>query len=219
MATLSTKQLDALRHDLRSLADIKYVHLQEELLDHYATLTEANVATGQSFYEASTAAWLAMGNGKGIQQIQDDYETVTKQQIKARHKEIIRSYLHWPTVVTTLLVGILLVCGLMLLPMMAAKVLVYCLVASPTVAAGISYYRRKDSHQELAWQFISQRTNWATCLLNLFNLFNMQSKDGATIYSPTQIALLLISTGACFLLAVSLAQLTREHFYHKPLFS
>ena len=102
---LSTKQLADLRHDLTSLATISDDHLADELLDHYATLTEENMATGQSFHEASTAAFHAMGNGIGIQQIQERYERIARHQIRSRHIAIRQSYLMWPTVVTTLFVG------------------------------------------------------------------------------------------------------------------
>ncbi len=217
MATLSPKQLNDLRHDLTSLADIKYDHLREELLDHYATLTEEKMVAGQSFYEASTAAWLAMGNGKGIQQIQDDYETVTKQQIKARHKEIMRSYLRWPTVVTTLLIGILLVYILLLLPLRPAKTLAVLLTTGSTIvviSAWIPYYRQKDSRQKLVWQYISPCANWSNILMQVINVvFPDNEPSHSHIYF-----LVAVSTVSLYV-AVSLAQLTREHFHHKPLFS
>ena len=44
------------------------------------------MATGQSFHEADTAAFHAMGNGIGIQQIQERYERVTRHQIKGRQQ-------------------------------------------------------------------------------------------------------------------------------------
>lgn len=103
--TLTTHQLNTLRHDLVSLATIEYDDVMAELLDHYASLTEQKMANGLAFDEASKWAWLELGSGVGLQKIQDDYEKGIQQQVKDQHLAIIKGYFRWPMLVTTALVG------------------------------------------------------------------------------------------------------------------
>ncbi|MEZ0485802.1 hypothetical protein [Fibrella aquatica] len=218
--SLSTKQLAELRHDITSLADIKYDHLTDELLDHYATLTEENMATGLSFYEASTAAFLAMGNGGGIQQIQDDYEEATREQVKARYREIVRGHFHWPTVVTTLIVGtLLLYIQLFALPANLSKILRMAMSISPVIviaAAWIPYLRKKDSRHRLTWEFITENGHWPINVLNGYCLAS-NAYDFSLPYSIDVVIITVIVTAILFQ-SVCLAQLTRETFYFKPNF-
>lgn len=217
----TTKQLAALRHDLTSLANIRYDHLTDELLDHYATLTEENMLTGQSFYEASTAAWLAMGDGVGIQQIQERYEKVTRQQIKSRHIAIRKSYLRWPTVTTTLFVGISFAYLLLaVLPVNLAKALSVLLVLSPSfvvLVACITYFRQQDDRQRLVWQFIKKQVDVFSIFLNVLNVIRVGGPR--PIFTPAvDTALMIIITVGSLYSTISLAQLTRETFYYKPAF-
>lgn len=216
---LSTKQLAELRHDLTSLAHISYDHLTDELLDHYAALTEENMAAGKSFHKASTAAWLAMGDDVGIQQIQERYEKVTRQQIKSRHMAIRKSYLCWPTVTTTLLVGISFAYLLLaVLPLNLAKALSVFFVLSPSfvvLAACISYFRQQDDRQRLLWQFIKNQVDVFSIFMNVLNVIRVG--DPRPIFSPAvDTALMIIITVGSLYSTVSLAQLTRETFYYKP---
>ncbi len=113
---LTTDQLTSLRSDLQRLADIKYDPVLNELLDHYATLTEQRMDTGMPFEEASKWAWNDLGQGEGIQQIQDDYIANVQQQIRSRHLVIIKSYFRWPTFLITALVGLLVYLTVPLIP-------------------------------------------------------------------------------------------------------
>ena len=206
-----------MRHDITSLGRITYDHLADELLDHYATLTEEKMATGQSFYEASTAAFVEMGNGLGIQTIQSQYERTTQHQITVRHSEIRQSYLRWPTVVTTLLAGILLTYLLLLiLPNPIAKLLAAVLVTSPVFVllfAYISHIKERDSRQQLVWKFIRKQVNGPLIFVNLLNAMDERS------FSPAVHACLLVAlTVGSLYSTISLAQLTRETFYYKPTF-
>lgn len=220
MATkLTTNQLRDLRHDLTSLGRITYDHLADELLDHYATLTEEKMEAGLSFYEASTAAFVEMGNGLGIQTIQDTYERSTKKQVRARHAAIMKSYFCWPTVVTTLLVGTLLGNIYVNLPADSAKIMAYILAFSPSaviLAAWIPYYRKKDSSQKLVWRYISDNGSWP---LNLFNSFViLNGSDTLLVPFTTHLSVAALLAGGMLFQAISLAQLTRETFYFKPSF-
>lgn len=104
---LTPNQLKSLRYDLQTLANIEYDEVMDELLDHYASLTEQKMANGLSFNEASKWAWTDLGSGTGIQEIQTDYERRIRQQIRSRHVEILKSYFRWPVFVTTVLIGTL----------------------------------------------------------------------------------------------------------------
>lgn len=216
--TLTPNQLAALRTDLTTLVQLDYDHLRDELLDHYATLTEENMANGLSFYEASTTAWVAMGNGEGIQRIQTRYELVTRKQIKARHAAIMKSFLYWPTVVTTLLTATLVVYLLFILPVRPARLFTIILVCSPLfvmVATAIPYYGHRDSRKKLVWNYIVHRGNLPINVLNMLNICSIT--DAEAILHPSRLNVLLVVAlaGASLFLTFSLAQLMREHFTFK----
>lgn len=105
MTALNETQLATLRSDLAKLAAIKYVDVRDELLDHYASLTERYVADGHNFEWASTLAWRQMGEGAGVQQVQDEWLEALTKQIKQRHRQILKSYFCWPALVSTALMG------------------------------------------------------------------------------------------------------------------
>ncbi|MEZ0542610.1 hypothetical protein [Fibrella arboris] len=216
---LTNQQLADLRHDLTSLADIRYDHLADELLDHYATLTEEKMATGLSFYEASTDAFLAMGNGEGIRRIQVKYEIETKKQIKARYWRIVKSYCRWPTVVTTLLVGTLLVNLYLTLPANYLKTMTIALCLSPVfvvLSAWIPYYWQNDTRKKLVWKYISDNGAWPINTVNI--LINLYDFPTYTAPITCRMALILLLAIGCLRQSISLAQLTRETFYYKPIF-
>ena len=215
---LSTNQLADLRHDLTTLATINYEHLADELLDHYATLTEENMAIGQSFHEASTAAFLAMGNGKGIQHIQDDYEKATKKQVKERHMAILGGFVRWPTIVMTLLVGVLLLSVFYTLPPNYIRWFVPCMVIIScfiTLWVYVVYKRRRDSQHKIVIDYFGRMMRVTNLLFNGSSLLNIIFDDKSDLVGVSiQFGLGLV----VFTLAVALAQLTRETFYYKPAF-
>lgn len=104
---LTPAQLRLLRHDLLDLANISYSEVMDELLDHYASLTEKWIGENYSFEEASRKAWLELGSGPGILHIQERYKKLLLHQLQIRHWGIVRRYFRWPTLITTLLVGLL----------------------------------------------------------------------------------------------------------------
>ena len=104
---LTLNQLNRLRHDLLDLAHIEYDEVMAELLDHYASLTEQFMAEGLPFEEASTKAWIQLGNGPGILHIQKRYKKLLLDQMQMQHRAIVRRYFRWPTLITTLLIGLL----------------------------------------------------------------------------------------------------------------
>ncbi|MVM35852.1 hypothetical protein GO755_37900 [Spirosoma sp. HMF4905] len=104
---LTSEQLRLLRHDLLHLANISYSEVMDELLDHYASLTEKWMREDYSFDEASRKAWNELGNGRGILHIQERYKKLLLHQLQLQHWSIVRRYFRWPTLITTLLVGTL----------------------------------------------------------------------------------------------------------------
>ncbi|MBO0937966.1 hypothetical protein J2I47_15525 [Fibrella sp. HMF5335] len=216
---LTHKQLIILNHDLYSRVNIKYDHLGEELLDHYATLTEEKMAAGQSFYEASTTAWQELGDGTGIRQIQDDYEAVTKKQVRARHVAIMKSYFRWPMVIATVLVSAILGTVYSNLPADLAKIINYLFVFLPAavmLAAWIPYYRNKDSRQKLVWRYISNNGSWPVNMANLFLI--MTDNERILVPFTTHLSVTALLAGGVLFQAICLAELTRETFYYKPVF-
>ncbi|SOD89766.1 hypothetical protein [Spirosoma fluviale] len=104
---LNSAQLTILRQDLLEDAAISYKEVLDELLDHYASLTERGIDEGYSFEEASRKAWISLGSGQGISHIQERYKKLLLKQMQVQHWAIVRRYFGWPTLVTTLLIGVL----------------------------------------------------------------------------------------------------------------
>ncbi|GAB3026775.1 hypothetical protein [Spirosoma pulveris] len=104
---LTPAQLDVLHQDLLEEANISYKEVLDELLDHYASLTEHRMDEGYSFDEASRKAWINLGSGQGISHIQERYKKLLLKQMQVQHWAIVRRYFRWPTLVTTFLIGVL----------------------------------------------------------------------------------------------------------------
>ncbi|ADB42466.1 hypothetical protein [Spirosoma linguale] len=104
---LTPSQLSILRQDLLEEANISYKEVLDELLDHYASLTEHGMDEGHSFDDASRKAWISLGSGQGISHIQERYKKLLLKQMQVQHWAIVRRYFRWPTLVTTLLIGVL----------------------------------------------------------------------------------------------------------------
>ncbi|MDF7818769.1 hypothetical protein P1X15_14230 [Runella sp. MFBS21] len=126
---LTPTQLDLISKELIQ-GGIKYQDLYEELLDHYILAIEDRQAQGQTFesafgevhadfvnYKRPARAWDHYGVWKdytnggvpefGIGKLQAEYEENLRGEISKRHWQIMKSYFRWPTLVTTLLVGLL----------------------------------------------------------------------------------------------------------------
>lgn len=207
---LTSHQLDALCHDLNTLVKIDYAHLRNEILDHYALLTEEKMAEGYSFDDASTMAWLALGDGKGIQKIQTRYVIATRKHLQARHWAIVCSFFRWPTILTTGLVGVALTYLLLELPNRSSRWLIGGLILSPLVIILIGafyYYWRRDSRKKLTWSYINVTGRWPIVLLYLLNSFY---RMGAYTLTPLVVVGLAVLGLLSLLLTISLAQLLRE---------
>jgi len=149
---LTADQLTSLRIDLQSLAGIKYEPILAELLDHYATLTEQHMDTGLSFGDASKWAWNDLGQGEGIQQIQDDYIANIQQQIRSRHLAIVKSYFRWPAFLTTALVGMLVYLVVPLLPADITRYVLLAVVFIPTFI--MVWLERKLKNEPTSQRFL-----------------------------------------------------------------
>ena len=130
---LTANQLTILRTDLKNLAGIEYDDVLNELLDHYATLTEQRIATDLSFDETSKWAWAGLGSGTGIQAIQDDYIKNIQRQVRGHHLAILKSYFRWPTFVVTALVTALVYMAMPLLPENTVMASFWLIAITPTV--------------------------------------------------------------------------------------
>ncbi len=113
---LTEKQLYDLKTDLQRLARVEYDDVLNEILDHYASLTEERMANDLTFENASRWAWSDMGGGDAIQQIQDDFVKNIRRQVGVEHLAVVKSYFRWPTIVTTALVAALVYFTVPVLP-------------------------------------------------------------------------------------------------------
>ncbi len=213
---LATDQLTYLRTDLQRLADIKYDPVLNELLDHYATLTEQHMDTGISFEEASKWAWNDLGQGEGIQQIQDDYIANVHQQIRSRHLTIIKSYFRWPAFLTTSLVGVLVYLVVPLIPFGYVVTLLYAVILFPS--AVMSWLERKlknepTSQQALVFEnaakYRNQHVNVVIFVSNfLITSVGDESRRFLQIHSTITIVVCVL----LLLYAISFVQLLNERF-------
>jgi hypothetical protein len=217
---LSSKQIHLLRQDLRTMAHIEYEEVENELLDHYATLTEQKMEIGQFFEYASANAWAELGAGAGLQQIQEEFVKNINKQVSNRHKEIVLSYFRWPT-----LVGTLLLCGLVyhLADILAPKS-IYFLMQGLFIVPGLillyAVIRKQNRYvdsRKLVWQYMGSRANLPMAFLHLTNMLNAlldeDSKPFLLVKSYPEWVMGLI----CILLIYSFTflQLYRENFSYK----
>lgn len=217
---LTESQLSILRHDLRTLAHIEYEEVENELLDHYATLTEQKMVEGQTFDQASCLAWKDLGEGIGLQQIQEDYEKNVRKQISTRHKEIVKDCFRWPTVL-----GTLLICGLMyqlafVLSPRTNYIITQLLFVGPGLILLYAMLNKQHRHadsRKLVWQYLHRHANLPFAFLQLSNLLNafIEKENKPVSFLQAHPA---VATGlACVLLIYTLTflQLYRERFYYR----
>ncbi|PRY36436.1 hypothetical protein CLV58_11226 [Spirosoma oryzae] len=213
---LTTDQLTSLRSDLQRLADIKYDPVLNELLDHYATLTEQRMDTGMPFEEASKWAWNDLGQGEGIQQIQDDYIANVQQQIRSRHLVIIKSYFRWPTFLITALVGLLVYLTVPLIPFNYVVTLLYAVILVPS--AVMFWLERKlknepTSQQALVFENAAKYRNLhlnAVIFVSNFLISSVgdESRRFLQIHSTITVVMCML----LLLYAISFMQLLNERF-------
>ncbi len=212
---LTDFELKCLRYDLVELAHIEYTDVLNELLDHYATLTEQEMARGFTFDDASKWAWAELGAGKGLQAIQGNYVDSTRKHLKNRHLNIVKSYFRWPSITVTLLLGVLVYQLLVVMTHTASNVAFAMVLLSPCLALAYTFINggsEYDNSQKLAWKYLKQHANLPMTLISLANFFGEEYKSDI---HPLTAALASVFCVAYLLNAVSLFQLSREQFHYK----
>jgi hypothetical protein len=216
---LTPHQLTILRHDLRTLAHIEYEEVENELLDHYATLSEQKMAAGHDFEHASSYAWAELGAGAGLNKIQRDFEKNIRKQVSTRHLELLKNYFRWPTVVTTLLIGALM---FVITPILSGKIVIVFLWASviiPIAVLQYAYLKCKDQRtdsKKIVWESLGRRSGFVLNIVNVtfhLSVADDQSKRAEHFQVHTSISAII-----CFLAilyTLSFIQLYRENFHYK----
>lgn len=207
---LTTTQLNALRLDLQRLANIEHDEVLDELLDHYASLTEQRMATDLSFEEANKWAWAELGSGAGLQAVQDDYVLDIQRQVRNRHFDIMKSYLRWPTFITTALIGVLVYLTVPLLPTDVIKVGFWFLALMPVAITVWGYQKSLDhsSSGRITFQYMGRRMSGLP--LNVGTVFFIF--DDPKSYLQTHATVLVLVCLLSLLYTVSFMQLFREKF-------
>ncbi len=237
---LTTEQLELISKEIIA-GGIKYQDLYEELLDHYILAIEDRKGQGQTFGEAFGEVhsdfvnykrplriwdhynvWHHDGSGKpeyGLGKLQAEYIESLTGEISQRHWQIMKNYFHWPTIVTTLLVGLLTFQFAYLMPrtffiwVISACVFFPILVVLPQVAKQIWGYGfgKQKFVNSLKYNAIYTRLGFLFALVNImlnlpraffdYNVF----KEGP---------LFIVASLLCFYIAYSLSfyQLYRERF-------
>ena len=219
---LTPNQLKSLRFDLEDLAHIEYDDVLAELLDHYASLTEYKMTTGLSFDDASKWAWTELGSGKGIQSIQNDYTKNIKQHIRSQHLLVLKNYFRWPTIITTLLAGLLVYMSVPLLPGRTVIMVSFCIGIIPLLFLLSGYwngYHRSGGTKKIVWKYIEYKgllpANLFQIALNFSNVF-IDGDSGTTrgfLQSHTSVSVIIC---LLFLLySLSFVQLYRHRYVYK----
>lgn len=167
---LTPLQLKSLRYDLVELAEIKYDDVVDELLDHYASLTEQKMATGLAFEDASKCAWTQLGGHRGIKHIQASSVKAIKQQISAQHMAILKSYFRWPTLLTTVLVGLLAYVVVPLVPVKALILSTFFIGLIPYLFIIRGYYygfNKQTDTSKLVWEYMLHKGGLAVTFIQL----------------------------------------------------
>lgn len=213
---LTTDQLTSLRVDLQSLAGIKYDPVLAELLDHYATLTEQHMDTGLSFIDASKWAWNDLGQGEGIQQIQNDYIANVQQQIRSRHLAIVKSYFRWPAFLTTALMGMLVY---LVVPLLPADITHYVVLAVAFIPSFIMVWlERKLKHEPTSQRFLlfeyiaNHNKQHVNALVISLNFWLILTDDRHSRFLQAQSTFTIIVCMLLLLYAISFMQLLNERF-------
>ncbi|AEI49572.1 hypothetical protein [Runella slithyformis] len=233
---LTTEQLDLISKEIIA-GGIKYQDLYEELLDHYILAIEDRMGQGQTFGEAFGEVHADFVNYKrpartwdhygvwetgeaefGLRKLQDEYEDNLSEAISDRHWQIIKDYFRWPTLVSTLLVGLLTFQFAYLVPRPYFKWAIMICVFAPVFMALPQFIYA-------LWLYISHRRRFfaslkghAISLRITFILgagqmaFRVPFSDNYSILKQGPLSLIAAIT--CFYIAYSLSfyQLYRERF-------
>ncbi|WP_421828960.1 hypothetical protein [Larkinella sp.] len=216
---LSEKQLTILRHDLRTLAHIEYEEVENELLDHYATLTEQKMEVGQVFEYASANAWAELGAGPSLNAIQRNYEKNIRKQISSRHLEILKSYFRWPTVLTTLLIALLIYKITPTISTRSIFVGIHITVLIPFGIMGVCYLKSRklgSDSRKITWTHLNARVAFFVNILQSSLSLPFQGEGSLKIhFFQTHTAVLSIVECIVIIYLLSFIQLYRENFSYK----
>ncbi|GAB3927289.1 hypothetical protein [Larkinella terrae] len=216
---LTPHQLAILRQDLRTLAHIEYEEVENELLDHYATLTEQKMAEGHDFEQASSYAWAELGAGAGLNAIQRDFEKNIRKQISARHLEILKSYFRWPTVVTTVLIGVLLHYITPLIPARFILTGIYFTILTPIGILYYSYLKRRgqgSDSRKIIWTHLNARVAFFVNIFHASLSISFQGEGAAKVhFFQTHATILCILECIVIVYLFSFVQVYNENFRYK----
>lgn len=238
---LTTEQLELISQEIMA-GGIKYQDLYEELLDHYITAIEDRTANGQTFGEAFGEihsdfvnykrplrvwdhynVWHNDGSGKpeyGLGKLQAEYEESLSGEISKRHLQIVKSYFRWPTIVTTLLVGLLTFQFAYLISIKILFLLIVFLSFAPIISLLPHTFYHCIGYLKKERKFINSLklktiTAKATFTLSLFNCYVFIPRVfEVDLKSFPQINNVIVAILICFYITYSLSfyQLYRERF-------
>ncbi|GAB2526237.1 hypothetical protein [Spirosoma aerophilum] len=219
---LTPFQLKYLRFDLIGLGDIKYDDVVDELLDHYASLTEQKMTSGLAFEEASKQAWADLGGEKGVQSIQASFVRSIEQQIKTQHINTLKSYFRWPTLVTTILVGLLIYIIIPLVPVNWLIWVTLLIGITPYLFILRGYYygfHQQTDTGKLVWEYLLNKCGLAVCLfhlsLNLPNHFLENTPESTRTFLQTYPTVSVLVCLLLLLYTASFIQLFQHQYKHK----
>ncbi|SOD89782.1 hypothetical protein [Spirosoma fluviale] len=219
---LTPFQLKYLRFDLIGLGDIKYDDVVDELLDHYASLTEQKMANGLAFEEASKQAWADLGAEKGVQNIQASFVKAIKQQIKTQHITILKSYFRWPTLLTTVLVGLLAYVVVPLIPVKELILYTFFISLIPYlfILRGFYYgFHQQTDTGKLVWEYMFHKGGLAVTFIQLGmslpNGFLENAPESTRTFLQTYPTVSVLICLLVLLYTASFIQLFQHQYKHK----
>jgi hypothetical protein len=231
---LTTEQVDLISKEIIE-GGIKYQDLYEELLDHYILAIEDRISHGQTFgeafeevhtdfinYKRPLSVWDRYDSGGkpkfGLVKLQDEYQDNLTEEISKKHWQIMKNYFRWPTIVTSLLVGLLTFQFAYLVPRQYFKWVIAICVFAPIFlvlpqfiyALWLYISRRRRFFISLKGHAINLRL---TFILGIGQMvFRVPFSDNYSILKQGPLSLVAAIT--CFYIAYSLSfyQLYRERF-------
>jgi hypothetical protein len=210
------------------------------LLDHYILAIEDRLAQGKGFEKAFEEVNNSFENyrpplieryyydvrklekvtlySSGLSRLQRDYERNLNDEISKRHWQIMKNYFRWPTIVTTLLVGLLTFQFAYLVPRQQFTWLIGLCIFTPLFivlpqfihALWLYICRRRRFFISLKGHAINLRITFILGIGQM--IFRVPFSDNYSILREGNITIVVLFT--CFYIAYSLSfyQLYRERF-------
>ncbi len=223
---LSTLQRQYLQSDLLHSAKIEYDEVFDELFDHYLTLVENSMESGELFEVARKNSWESLGGIKGVRAVEKSFVKSVRRQIRARHLGILKSYFRWPTLVTTVLVGVL---SYLVVPLVSDKNIMLGFILVSVFPAGFVYWKfyrpnnKRRNHTQIGWEYCKHMSSLPWHLLQICLLFPTGfGRDGRVLTKKFLVTQASVATMLLFVLLVftaSCIQLSRSSINNKPILS